>query len=81
MTALEIIFNNINTGKTYGKMFTKCKYPFFNINLCLGNNSKFIYWNSFGSSHNKNTLTDLRWIIETIFHTTPEKFILDYECR
>lgn len=81
MKALETIFNNINNGKVYGNMFTKCKYPFFNINLCLGNNPKYIYWCNFGSSHNNNNLRDLQWIIETIFKTTPEKFISEYECR
>lgn len=74
------IYSNLQNKKVYGRMFTNVKYPFFDIVLykTLGN---YIGWHSYGSSANKNTKEDLKWIIETIFRLTPKEFIKRYECR
>ena len=79
MTALKEIYNNINNGKKYGEIEKNVKYPFFWTVLTA--NEKYIYWCYFGESANKNTITDLAWILKNIFEITPEEFIEKYECR
>ena len=49
-------------------------YPYFNSVLYRTANGN-IGWEHFGSSANKFTLHDLRWIIETIFDDTPSHFL------
>lgn len=78
---LKTIYKNINAGKEYGYMFNNVTYPFFNTVLSVSENNKYIRWQHFGSSANRNTIDDLQWIIETIFETTPEEFVKKYECR
>lgn len=80
MEVLKTIYNNLQNGKVYGRMFNKCKYPYFNIVLYKTIDG-FIGWKNYGSSANKNTLKELEWIIKVIFHCTPEEFIVIYECR
>lgn len=71
--ALERIYKNINDGKAYASWFNfNVRYPFWNKKLYA--NKSYIYWSSFGSSANKNTLDDLEWIIRTIFNMTPAQF-------
>jgi len=68
---LKEIYTNLNNGIKYGKMYT---YG-FSYNLTLSLNGKYICWQHYGSSANKNTLKELAWVIETIFKTTPREFI------
>lgn len=78
---IKTIYENINSGKVYGYMFTNCRYPFFDTVLSVSENNKYIRWQHYGSSANKNTIKELQWLIETIFKTTPEEFAKKYECR
>ena len=73
MTALKEIYENINSGKKYGYVMEKVKYPFFDT--VLSANEQYIYWQHFGSSANKNTIESLAWILKNIFKLSPEKFI------
>lgn len=78
--ALRSIWDNLQAGKIYGKLFTKCRFPFFDPML-FKTSAGFIGWHHFGSSAEQNTISCLLWTIETIFNTTPEKFVQLYECR
>lgn len=78
--ALRSIWDNLQAGKIYGKMFVKCRFPFFDPML-FKTSAGLIGWHHFGSSAEENTVLALLWTIETIFHTTPEKFVQLYECR
>lgn len=78
---IKTIYENINSGKEYGYMINNVTYPYFNTVLYVSENNKYIRWQHYGSSANKNTIKDLQWIIETIFKTTPEEFAKKYECR
>ena len=78
--ALRSIWDNLQAGKIYGKMFTKCRFPFFD-SMLFKTSAGFIGWHYFGSSAEQNTISCLLWTIETIFNTTPEKFVQLYECR
>lgn len=80
MSTLKMIYNNLQNGKVYGRMFDNCRYPFFD-SVLYKTNTGFIGWKNYGSSANKNTLKELKWIIEVIFHCTPEEFVALYECR
>ena len=79
MDTLHVIYNNLQKGKVYGYDFTNVRFPFFKI--VLSKNGRFIHWSNYGSSANKNTLKDLKWIIEVIFECTPEDFVQKFECR
>lgn len=71
---LKNIYHNINNGCIYGKYQ---KYGAdYNLYLTVNGN---IGWCHYGSSCNKNTLKDLKWIITTIFDTTPEQFTKEYD--
>lgn len=78
MSALEYIFNSLQTGYVFGRQIDYVKYPYFNYNLYLtyGN---FIGWEHYGSSAVKNNLEELEWLIDVIFKMTPEEFIKTYE--
>lgn len=76
---IKTIYENLNSGKIYGYMFTNCRYPFFDTVLYA--NDQYIYWSNYGSSATKNKIEKLQWLIETIFKTTPEEFAKKYECR
>lgn len=74
------IYNNLQQDKVYGQVITNVRFPYFNKVLykTIYNN---IGWRCCGSSANKNTKEDLKWIIETIFQCTPEEFVQTYECK
>lgn len=73
MKELEEIYNNINNGKVYGKNYTWG----YSINLWLSDKGN-IGWQNYGQSWNKNTLKELKWVIEEIFNMTPKEFTQKY---
>lgn len=82
--ALDRIWGNINAGMRYGRDFLNVAYPFFEEVLYIGTGTglkKYIFWRHYGSSANRVTKADLRWVIETIFRMTPEEFERAYEAR
>lgn len=76
--ALKEIYYNLQLGKSYGKYdsygFDAKLYLF--TSRVTGKN--LIGWRNYGSSANKNTLKDLKWIINTIFDTTAKEFINEF---
>ena len=79
MKAIDVIYKNLMENKYYGYVVTNVRFPYFHLSLYKG--KKFFYWNHYGSSANKATKKNLKWIIEVIFKMTPEEFINHYECR
>lgn len=76
--ALKEIYRNLNNGYSYVQYVKNVKYPYFHY--VLSADHYFIRWNNYGSSANKNKITELNWIIKEIFRTTPEQFRKDYLC-
>ena len=85
---LNEIYNNLQAGITYGEDMDKehhswITYPYFDTVLWLMANSphtaeEVIGWRHYGSSANKNTLEDLKWILDNIFEMTPTEFTSKY---
>ena len=86
--ALHRINRNLRSGLKYGYDYTNCFYPFFSTAIYFGkgrSGKNLFFWQNYGSSANPATIADLKWIIETIFKTTPtgfeKRFILDTESK
>ena len=85
---LKEIYNNLQAGITYGEDMDRehhswINYPYFNAVLYLIANSptsteEVIGWRHYGSSANKNTEKDLKWILDNIFNMTPTEFTSKY---
>jgi hypothetical protein len=85
---LEEIYDNLQAGIAYGEDMTKeghswVKYPYFDTVLHLIANSphtteEVIGWRHYGSSANKNTKEDLKWVLDNIFKMTPTEFLQKY---
>ena len=85
---LKEIYNNLQAGITYGEDMDRehhswITYPYFETVLWLMANSpgsaeEVIGWRHYGSSANKNTEKDLKWILDTIFNMTPTEFTSKY---
>ena len=85
---LKEIYNNLQSGITYGEDMDRehhswINYPYFNAVLYLIANSptsaeEVIGWRHYGSSANKNTEKDLKWILDNIFNMTPTEFTSKY---
>lgn len=85
---LKEIYNNLQAGITYGEDMDRehhswINYPYFNAVLYLIANSptsteEVIGWRHYGSSANKNTEKDLKWILDNIFNMTPTEFTNKY---
>lgn len=72
--AIDKIYRELNAGRRYGRDILNVTYPYFSSALWItecGN----IGWRHYGSSANKNTKKDLKWIIEIIFKLSPVEFL------
>ncbi len=74
MGAIDRIFENINAGYQYGEYACNVRFPMFSPCLSVSENGKYIRWRHYGESANRNTKTDLYWIITEIFKVTPDEF-------
>lgn len=78
MTTLEIIYNNINNGTTYGENVQGCAgnvyYPVLSVRMSGGE----IAYSHYGSSAVANTTEALQWLLHNIFCMTPEEFCAAY---
>lgn len=79
------IYDNLQDGKVYGKTM-KAVNPnlyetIFITSLSTSEDGQYIRWNHFGSSANKNTVSELEWILKVIFEMTAEEFTNNFEMR
>lgn len=81
MKTIDIIYSNLMSGKQYGYILKNVRYPVFHTVLYKHWCKPYFCWIHYGSSANNANKKELEWIITTIFHMTPEKFVETYECR
>ena len=79
--ALNIIYKHLKLGRRFGKWIHNVEYPYFNVNLSMSPDEKYWRWQNYGSSADKATKKELKWIIETIFKMKPMEFLEEYQCR
>ena len=77
---LDEIYTNLQNRKVYGYVVNKVRYPYF-CEVLYKTMKGYIGWHNYGSSANKNTKEDLKFIIKKIFLLTPKEFVEKYECR
>ena len=77
MSSLKFIYDKLRAGEIFGKIekHNQGGTYFWDV---LSANNEYIYWTHYGSSANKVSLQNLKWILTEIFKTTPEQFLLDY---
>lgn len=74
--AFDEIYSNLKRGIVYGENITNVRFPYFRTVLsCDG---KYWFWSHYGSSANKATKSELRWILSKIFKLTPIEFLEEY---
>ena len=77
--ALHNLYKKLKAGFVYGKNIENVRYPYFHINLSYSQITHYLRWEHFGSSANKCTISDLKWILEVIFKTSAIGFLATYE--
>lgn len=85
--ALHQINQKLKNGEIFGKDVFSWpngngpRFPYFHAVLSYGkdyNGENIFRWTHYGSSANRATLKDLKWIITVIFKTTPSRFLQEY---
>lgn len=79
--ALHQIYNNLHNGIVYGEYITNVTYPYFSEQLYLHPFQNCICYSHYGSSAISDNITDLNWLLKTIFETTAENFIATHICE
>lgn len=77
MSGLKFIYQKILDGEIFGKIdqHNQGGTYFWDV---LSANRQYIYWKHYGSSANKTSLQNLKWILTEIFKMTPEQFLFNY---
>ena len=81
MSALKLIYDKLNAGECFGKIeeyYQGGTYFWDTLYIGNGNGGRFIFWRNYGSSANRVSLQNLKWILTEIFKTTSEQFLFDY---
>ena len=81
MSALKLIYNKLLSGEIFGKIDKHTQggtYFWETLYVGSGVGGEFIFWRHFGSSANRVSLQNLKWILTEIFKVTPEQFLYDY---
>ena len=82
---IDDIYENLMNGGVYGYQVNYVRYPYFcyvlNLGTCGWTGRKLFYWHHAGSSANRATKKELKWILGNIFEMTPDEFCEKYECR
>ena len=86
--ALIQIRDNLKSGKSYGKDIfrygngTRPTFPYFATAISYkpqpGRHPGYFCWTHAGSSANRATLEELKWLITVIFKMTPSEFCAEY---
>lgn len=81
--ALHQIMKSLRDGYSFGQdRIEGYKLPYWDCCMVLEYSHRakrqLIYWRHYGQSANAANLKELRWIIETIFKTTPVEFLKTY---
>ena len=77
MSTLKFIYNKLIDGEIFGSIRKSSLGGTYFWDV-LSSNGKYIRWTHYGSSANKATLEELRWILTEIFEMTPEEFLFEY---
>lgn len=82
---IDIIYDNLKNGLKYSRFYSwdyynnqPLKYPHFHTVLSYDPVKKLWIWTNYGSSANKATKKELKWILKNIFDCTAKEFIQDY---
>lgn len=77
MSTLKFIYHKLMNGESFGSIEPhRLGGTYFW--LVLYSDGQFIYWTHYGSSANKASLENLKWILQEIFQLTPEQFLFNY---
>lgn len=71
------LLDDLNNGDAYGYYVKNVEYPYFHAVLYASRN--YIKWSNYGSSANRKTARDLKWIINYIFFTDLNGFKKSYQ--
>ena len=77
---LEEIYKNLKNGLIYADYLSNVRFPCFWYVLRYDRSKNLFFWRNYGNSAIRATKKELAWIIENIFHTTPETFKKKYFC-
>ena len=77
MSGLKFIYQKILDGEIFGKIDQHIQGGSYFWDV-LSANRQYIYWKHYGSSANKTSLQNLKWILTEIFKMTPEQFLFNY---
>lgn len=77
MSSFKFIYDKLRAGEIFGKIDEHNQGGTYFWDVLRADN-EYIYWTHAGSSANKLSFQNLKWILTTIFKTTPEQFLFDY---
>ena len=77
MSALKLIYDKLLAGEEFGTI-DQHRLGGTYFWRVLSADKQYIRWCHYGSSANKRTMEDLKWIITVIFRMTPEEFLYKY---
>ena len=77
MSALKYIYDKLIAGECFGTIEPHRLGGTYFWDV-LWADAEYIHWKHYGSSANKLSLENLKWILTTIFKMTPEQFIFEY---
>ena len=80
MKAIDIIFDNLKSGKVYATYYKDVRFPCYYYNIIFDRAKNLFFYNHYGSSAVKATKERLSWLINVIFDCSPEEFIARYDC-
>ena len=77
MTALKLIYDRLLAGESFGKIDQHRQGGTYFWDV-LYFDGTYICWRHYGSSANKASLQNLKWIMTNIFNMTPEQFLYEH---
>ena len=77
MSALKLIYDKLLAGEEFGTIDQHRLGGTYFWTVLSADNT-YIRWCHYGSSANKTSLKNLKWILTEIFRMTPEQFLFEY---